>query len=256
MKTGKAVAVVSALVLALGLGAPSAGQTQAPAPAHKPAQQITGQPASQAAAQFVERLGNEAVVLLAATREAVPEERRAALRALIQRGFELEVTSRFVLGKHWTRANARQRAEFRDLFTEYLLNSYTRQLHALQAESLTILASHPVGERDILVETKVRSRDGTMSSPVWRVRLIDGDYRIIDVSLDGVSLALSQRREFAAVIAQIGLDGLLERLRAKLASQAEAASLLPDRSAQHASLFTTILASPNMSKIGLLLARR
>jgi len=216
--------------------------------------EIQAQTSPQEAAKFVQALGSEAVLLQAAVRTGEPERRIAVLRDLVRRGFNLELTSQFVLGKYWNRASAQQRAEFQDLFTEYLLSSYARHIGSFHAETLDIVASHPVGAEDVLVETSVTGADGA-TSPIWRVRAQDGVYKIIDVSIDGVSLALTQRREFASVINRQGVDGLLSMLRQKLATQAKAAQVKqPAKSDLMSSLFASILASPNAKSIGLLLA--
>ena len=217
--------------------------------------EIQAQTSPQEAAKFVQALGSEAVLLQSAVRSGSPETRTAVLRDLVRRGFNLELTSQFVLGKFWHRATARQRSEFQDLFTEYLLNSYARHIGSYHAETLEIVASHPVGSKDVLVETSFTDDDGT-TNPIWRVRAQDGVYKIIDVSIDGVSLALTQRREFAAVINRQGLDGLLDMLRQKLAAQAKAARAGTTGGDLLSSLFASILASPNANRIGILLALR
>ncbi len=217
--------------------------------------EIQAQTSPQEAARFVQALGSEAVLLQSAVRSEPPETRTAVLRDLVRRGFNLELTSQFVLGKFWHRATARQRTEFQDLFTEYLLNSYARRIGSYHAETLDIVASHPVGSKDVLVETSVTGDDGA-TNPIWRVRAQDGVYKIIDVSIDGVSLALTQRREFAAVINRQGLDGLLDMLRQKLAAQAKAAQAETTGGDLMSSLLASILASPNANRIGLLLALR
>jgi len=241
MKIGKAFApvLVSALVLGASLGLVAKADAQT---------------SPQDAARFVELLGSQAVVLLASNKADKPETRHVALRSLIRESFDLDLTSQFVLGKFWNQATAEQRAEFKDLFTEYLVNNYARQLVTYRAETLTIVASHAVGDGDALVETNIQSADGT-TTPVWRVRAgTDGRYQIIDVSVDGVSLALTQRREFASVVNRRGLDGLLDLLREKLAAQAKAAEWAPRTDSSHYSLLASILASPNANKIGILLA--
>jgi len=222
------------------------------------ASDIQAQTSSQEAAKFVQTLGSEAVLLQSAARSGGPEDRVTLLRGLVRRGFNLELTSQFVLGKYWNRASAQQRAEFQELFTEYLLNSYARHIGSYHAETLNIVASHPVGARDVLVETSVTSDDGA-TNPIWRVRAQDGTYKVIDVSIDGVSLALTQRREFAAVINRQGLDGLLDILRQKLAAQAKAAQAETPKTTEGdllTSLFAPIFASPNAKQIGRLLALR
>ncbi len=191
----------SALILGLSFGTPV---------------KATEQTSPQEAARFVERLGNKAVTILSSGKAGVPAKRQAALRELIRGGFDLELTSRFVLGKTWGQASPEQRAEFQELLTEYLLSSYARHLGAYRAETLTIVASHPVGGGDVLVETSIE-HDDEATKAVWRVRTQHGEYKIIDVVFDGISLALTIRQEFASVIKHRRLDGLLKLLRKKLA---------------------------------------
>ncbi len=217
--------------------------------------QAGAQTSPQEAAKFVLALGSEAVLLQSAVRSEPLEKRAAVLQGLVRRGFNLELISQFVLGRFWHRATAEQRAEFQEMFTEYLTNSYARHIGTYQAETLNIVASRPVGSQDVLVETSVEGSDGA-ANPIWRVRAKDGEYKIIDISIDGVSLALTQRREFAAVINRQGLDGLLDMLREKLAAQAKAAQNAPVKGKLKISLFASILASPNANEIGFLLARR
>ncbi len=242
MTVGKAVDAILGAFLLLTISLGGIGQARA-------------QTSPQEAARFVLALGSEAVLLQSAVRSEPLEKRAALLQGLVRRGFNLELISQFVLGKFWHRATAEQRAEFQELFTEYLVNSYARQLGSYRAETLTIVGSHLVGRKDVLVETSVESSDGA-ANPIWRVRAKDGEYKIIDVSIDGVSLALTQRREFAAVINRQGLDSLLDMLREKLAAQAKAAHNAPVKGKLKISLFASILASPNANKIGFLLARR
>ena len=212
------------------------------------------QTSPQEAVRFVESLGSQAAVVLASGKADRPAEQRAALRTLIRDSFNLELTSQFVLGKFWNEATPEQRAEFQDLFTEYLLNNYVRHIGNFKAETLTIVGSNVVGNRDVLVATSIESAEGA-TNPVWRVRASDaGQYKIIDVSVDGVSLALTQRREFASVVNRRGLDGLLNMLREKLAAQAKAAQWAPRKDASHYSLLASILSSPGANKIGILLA--
>lgn len=242
MKPGSAVSAILAMVLAAGLNLGGTGAAAA-------------EPSTEKAARFVESLGGEAVALLKSDTAMVPEKRQAALRDLIRSGFNLELTSQFVLGKHWARATPEQRTQFQDLFTEYLLNSYARHLGAVRAETLIVVASHAVGEKDVLVETSVESAEGT-TRPVWRVRAQDEQYKIIDVSVDGVSMALTQRREFASVVNRVGLDGLLQMLREKLSAQAKAVRWDPANQGSHMSLLASILASPNANRLDLYLAGR
>ena len=229
------VIVVSALML----GATWAGTAQA-AEGHSNEQAVA----------FIEALGDKVLAIQASTAADVAGLRQSALEDLIRDGFDLDLTSQLVLGKHWGRATAGQRAAFKDLFAPYLLSTYARQLDAYRVETLAVVASKRVGERDFLVQTSI-ARDGDTADAVWRVRAQGGEYRIIDVLIDGISLTLTQRSEFASVIGREGLDGMLAVLRARVSEQADG----PGGKLRIA-LPASILISPNVGKIEVLLRQQ
>jgi phospholipid transport system substrate-binding protein len=253
MKRGRAdMWLRTGLLTAALLSAPALDAVLSPAAAKDPATQGNTQVQSSGAAQMVQDLGAQTASALSSEEAEKPGQRRALLRDLVRQGFDLELTSQFVLGKHWHGASDTQRTQFTDLFTEYLLNSYARHLASFRADTLRVVGSNPAGDADILVETSVEGADGP-ASPVWRVRSVEGRYKIIDVTVDGVSLALTQRREFASVVNRVGIDGLIKMLREKLAAQAQ----LTDaqiRQATHASFLASLLASPNANRLDLFVA--
>ncbi len=208
------------------------------------------------AAAFIQSLGAD---LLAIKAEAEAEAgggaaavRSAGLDGLIRRGFDLDLTSQLVLGKYWNRASQAHRQAFNELFAQYLVHSYARHLKAYRIETLEIVSSNPVAKSDFLVETRVEGAQGNDSAnPVWRLRLQDGGFKIIDVRVDGISLALTERSQFGSVIRQNGLDGMLLALRKQVAGPPGEAPDSP-LDLHPASLLT----SPNVSKIDLLLRQR
>jgi phospholipid transport system substrate-binding protein len=56
----------------------------------------------------------------------------------------------------------------------------------------------------------------------WRVRNIKDNYKIIDVVVEGVSMLVTQKAEFSAVLRQQGIDGLIGILRSQLDRMASA----------------------------------
>ena len=250
MAEGKAIHAILGAFLLLTIGLGAVGQTGA-----QTGTQTGAQTPSKEAAEFVLALSSEAMLLQSAARSKPPEQRAAVFQGLVRRGFNLKLISQFVLGKFWSRATAEQQAEFQELFAEYLTNIYARHIGTYQAETINIVTSHPVGSQDVLVETSFEG-SARAANPIWRIRAKDGEYKIIDVSISGVSLALTHRREFAAVINSKGLDRMLDMLRKKLAVQAKVARADAPPGDLMISLFSGILASPNANKINLLQALR
>ena len=210
------------------------------------------------AAAFIQDLGTELLAIQAGTGDGTGDgaaaTRSAKLKGLIRRGFDLDLTSQLVLGKYWNRASQAHRQTFKELFAQYLLHSYARHLKAYRIETLEIVSCNPVGKSDFLVETRIEgAREHDSANPVWRLRGRDDGFKIIDVHVDGISLALTERSQFGSVIRRNGLDGMLSALRQQVAGPALGPAV--DDSALE--LYpASLLTSPNVSKIDLLLRQR
>ena len=120
---------------------------------------------------------------------------------------------RFALGPHWRWATAEQQSDYIEVFGDYVLQTYSSRLGGYAGESMTIVAERPAGEKDSLVQTEIARPSGPAISAEWRVREFDGGYRIIDITIEGVSMAVTKRSEFSAVIQSRGVDGLIAALR-------------------------------------------
>ncbi len=217
------------------------------------ARAVSGERAGQAAA-FIQGLGTELLAIQAGTGEGAAATRSDRLEDLIRRGFDLDLTSQLVLGKYWNRASQAHRQAFKELFAQYLLHSYARHLKAYRIETLEVVSSNPAGKSDFLVETRIEgARERDSANPVWRLRGRDGGFKIIDVHVDGISLALTERSQFGSVIRRNGLDGMLSALRQRVAGP------VMGPAADHSALElypASLLTSPNVSKIDLLLRQQ
>ena len=120
-----------------------------------------------------------------------------------------------MLGRYWRTASAEQRKDYLELFRGYVLAGITRRLGGAKGvEKVEVTGSRPGRGQDSMVATLVTLGNGAAPSPIeWRVRRTGDGYRIIDVTVEGVSLVVTNRNEFGAIVAKSGLDGLLQQLR-------------------------------------------
>jgi phospholipid transport system substrate-binding protein len=207
MTYSRELKVLFALFFALNLAFSSAAQANEPA-------------SPQGAAELVEMLGQVAIL----TSEIEDRsEKKGALRNLVRVGFNLDAINQFVLGRYWDRTKAVHRAEFKDLFTEYLVNLIA--IHFNRIGAVTVVANHRVAGGDFLVQTNVVRATDT-ANIVWRVRARDNEYRIIDILIDGISLAMTHRSEFASVIQRDGFEKLLQTLRKRTPTNTDFAQQL------------------------------
>lgn len=169
---------------------------------------------------FIDQFASEAITVLsdAATTDTI---RARSFRRFLTAKFDIDLVSRFVLGRHWHGASEAQRAEYRALFEDYIVETYARRLGAYNGETLTVRGVRAVGRKDQAVDTLLHRPSGAPVQIAWRLRAQkDGGWRIIDLVVEGISLAVTQRSDFAAVIQQSGnnVAGLIATLRDRIAA--------------------------------------
>lgn len=143
------------------------------------------------------------------------KEREKAFRDLLYDAFAVDFISQLVLGRHYRTASDEQLATYKDLFPEYIIRSFTGRLGSYNNQQIDIKGTAPAGTRDVFVRSEIVSPN-SQGEPIhadWRVRNLDSLFKIVDVKVEGVSMAITKREEFSSIIAKDGFDGLFEELR-------------------------------------------
>jgi phospholipid transport system substrate-binding protein len=166
------------------------------------------------AEKFIQDIGTRAIGVLSDTKLTLVE-RQAQVRDLLRVGLDLPKIGRFALGRSWQSASEAQRADYIKLFDAYVVNTYSRRLSAYSGESFKVIGSQPIADTDALVNTQIERPGNQPLNTAWRVREEGGQLKIVDVIVEGVSMVLTQRQEFASVVQNKGLDGLLADLKSQ-----------------------------------------
>jgi phospholipid transport system substrate-binding protein len=161
------------------------------------------------------------------------EERTKKFRDLLAKDFDMPRIGRFVLGRYWNAAGDQEKAQFQQLFQEYVVRAYAQRFSEYNGETVKITGSRPESETSTLVQSQIVRPNGAPPAKVdWRVRKGDTGFRIVDVDVEGVSMVLTQREEFGSVMQRTGgIAGLIKTLQDKLASgdTSLAAPVLPKK---------------------------
>lgn len=166
----------------------------------------------EASSAFVKQLGDRTIEVL--TNESYSaEDRMAHYRDLLRDGFAVNTIARFSLGRHWRSATPELREEYLALFQVFVLDIYSKRLNAFSGESFTVLESIAIDGSDTMVSTEISGGDGPPIRVDYRVRSQNDALQIVDVLVEGISLIVTQRSEFASVINRDGLEGLMDKLR-------------------------------------------
>ncbi len=176
--------------------------------------------ANPAASAYMQSLGSKAIKDL--TDPAVPQpERQARFRALLDGHFDIPAIAKFTLGRYWRTATEEQRAEFRQLFEDFIVQSYSTRFAEYHGEAFKVVGSNN-DERGTVVHSRIDMPSSEDVRVDWHLRPRDGSFAIVDIVVEGVSMAVTQRSEFASVIqSRGGVAGLLDALRAKNAQSAD-----------------------------------
>jgi phospholipid transport system substrate-binding protein len=169
-------------------------------------------------ATLITDLGNRALEVLG--KNVSPSQREARFRQLFDQDFDVPAIARFVLGRYWRTASKAQQVEFVRLFAAYTALAYSNRLAQYSGETLRVTGSRPELDGSIVSSEIVRTDGAPPAKVDWRLRSNGGVYKITDVIVDGVSMAVTQRSEFASVIQRHGgeVQGLLTLLREKTAA--------------------------------------
>lgn len=164
---------------------------------------------------LVKALESEAVAM--AAKELTLAQREARFRVLLANHFDVPAISRFILSRHWNTATPEQRQEFQKLFEDMTVLTWVRRFDDYGGQTLDVtkISAEPDG---FLTETAIARRDAPPMPVLWRMAERDGRLRVTDITVEGVSMAITQRQEYGSVIQrQGGIDGLLQLMRSKIA---------------------------------------
>lgn len=205
----------SALAVLVASGVSTVAAAQTAAPAKSAAVAPTEAAFLESAKNYIKVLSVEAIDKL--TDLSVPKDlREQRFRTMLQENFDVPNISRFVLGRYWRVATPAQQQEFIELFKEMVVQIYMTKLKDYRGQSLQVVGGRLDGDgKYALVETTVV--DPAISNKVavqWRV-IRTTPFKIADVSVEGISMGLSQRSEFSSVIQRGGgqFEALLVELR-------------------------------------------
>ncbi len=169
-------------------------------------------------ALFVSDFSAQAIHVMADDSLSGPR-RYQAFRGLLVDGFDVKAIGRFVLGRYWRKATEAERSEFTALFEDLIVATYSRKFADYSGQTLKVDAIREEDEKMAAVSSRILRQQGESIQIDWRLLRRGESWRIVDVVVEGMSMALSQRSDYAAVIKRSGgkVEGLLSKLREKVA---------------------------------------
>ena len=169
--------------------------------------------------KFINDLSNKAISTLA-DKSISTEARRAEFRTLFREGFAVNGIARFVAGRYWRSASENERTEYLELFEDVIVNTWADRFSQYSGQKFEVTGATDATPNDspenvALVESLFFTDPTTPVRLEWRVASKGELFKIVDVKLEGISMATTQRDEFNSVVSKNGrsLDALIDELR-------------------------------------------
>lgn len=165
------------------------------------------------ARQFIEVFADRAIDVLN-NKDLTEEETLGEYRSILNEAFALDYIARITLSRHRRKATEEELAEYFSLFPEFILKVNSSRLQKLDTTKIDIERVTPHAKSDIFIRTKAYNSENKSIDVDWRVRSDkNGNVRIIDVKIEGISLVATQRDDFTARISSSGISGLNKYMR-------------------------------------------
>ncbi len=172
------------------------------------------------AAGFIAQTGNS---VLALTRDKTlsPDEYKHRLRTIALQDFDVPRIAQFVLGRYWRTASDAERQQFVHAFENYMVQVYATRFRQYSGAQFKVTAQRAEGNTAMVTTEIDRAGGQAPAKVVWQVNKSGNGYKITDVSIEGISQAVTYRQEFSSVIEQH--DGRISALTEQLQQKASGA---------------------------------
>ncbi|HLN23655.1 MAG TPA: ABC transporter substrate-binding protein [Patescibacteria group bacterium] len=169
------------------------------------------------ARQYVESLAQRAISTVA-DKQISEKERDERFRNLFVSSFDIPEIGRFVLARYWRIASPDQQQEFVRLFEEMTVLTWAKRFRDYSGEHLEALDSNRDGDHGWMIDSRIVRNQGPPIPVQWRLREGPEGLRVVDLIVEGVSLAITHRSDYGAAMQGNGgkIDALLSTMRTKI----------------------------------------
>ena len=169
--------------------------------------------------QLVQKITDEVLAAIKSDKELAAGDKQKALKLAEEKVLpyiDFEHSTRLAVGRAWSQASPEQKKKLVSEFRNMLVRTYSNAIGAYQGQTLKVLPSRGKQDpEDATVRTQF-NRPGGQPLPIdFAMRKAEKGWKVYDITVEGVSLVLTYRSEFDAVVKQEGIDGLIKRLAQK-----------------------------------------
>jgi phospholipid transport system substrate-binding protein len=147
--------------------------------------------------------------------------RAEKLAPVIPEYFDVSFMARKSVGRHWKTASEQVQQRFLEAFNRFMVANYAGQFDGFSGQHFETLSEQPAKMETVMVKSLLVNPKDDDVELNYRMRQVNGKWKIVDVYLDGTVSELALRRsEFSSIVKREGFDALIEAIDAKTAKLA------------------------------------
>ena len=146
-------------------------------------------------------------------KELTIDQKKSKVIEITNPVFSFSLMAKLSLGKvHWSQFNAKQKAEFIDLYTKLFQSFYIEKLDFFSNETVVFQPATIVGKKKVKIQSALISK-GTQYSMLYNMFKTGHGWKIYDLEIEGVSILRSYRSQYHHFLKKGGIEGLLAKMR-------------------------------------------
>ena len=165
---------------------------------------------------FIENF-TQTIFKIISDKEASNEKVLTSLTLEIKKNIDLEYICNFVIGRKWKNASPEFQQRFFKLYENYIIGLYAPQFKGYNGESYKIIKTEEIRKNRFSSHLVFILQNKThLNITIYFIRNKNNEFKIVDVTGEGISLIASQREEFSATINMYGLEYFIESFQEKV----------------------------------------
>ena len=116
------------------------------------------------------------------------------------RSIDISAVARFALGKYARRVTEEEQTRFTAALRDFLADTFRDNADKFRDAKVEVVGSKDRSPTDSIVETRVTRKGEDPMTVRWRVIARQGEWRVVDVEVMGLWLAIEQRAQIGAIL--------------------------------------------------------
>ncbi|MBL6785327.1 MAG: ABC transporter substrate-binding protein [Rickettsiales bacterium] len=168
------------------------------------------------AESFIENFSNNLFTIV--KNEEISNQKKSQLLVHeIENSIDANYICKFVIGRDWRKASKKFQTNFCDLYKTFLIQTYSPQFKGYNGETYKIIKTEEMRKNRFKSIINLITNDNSIIEvTIYFIFNRDNQYKIVDVTAEGISFIATQRTELKSIIENQGFDSLLEILEEKV----------------------------------------